>query len=359
MHSNSTTDDNALKRALRPPHLLALLLVTALSVADDSTQTSSDELFVSRLDHDVRSALSALPHGFYESVVDNPIQVRRQLVQLYSQQTRDPVPSNISVTDRLIEWEATRGLRLVIYEAESETTRPALLWFHGGGHVIGTAECDDLCIPLADALNGVIVSVDYPLAPESTYEAHIAAGARALAWLAEHAHELDVDPGRIAIGGGSAGGGLAAGLALYNRDTNGPPVAFQLLLYPMLDNKHDTPSGHEINHPGVWNRAVSLKAWALYLGNENDSESVSPYAAPSRSAALEGLPPAYVTVGTEDLFRDEAIDYAQRLMAAGVHTGLEVHPGLFHGASRLAPQAAVSRRLIAGYTEALRRALSH
>ena len=173
----------------------------------------------------------------------------------------------------------------------------------------------------------------------------------------ENAAELGVDSSRIAIGGGSAGGGLTAGLALYNRDNKGPDVAFQLLVYPMLDDTHETPSGYEVTHPNVWNRDVSLKAWKMYLGDEYGTDKVSPYAAAARATDLSGLPPAFVTVGTEDLFRDEDIDYAQRLMAAGIPTELQVVPGMFHGGEGLVPTAGVSQRMRLGYLDALKRAI--
>ena len=125
----------------------------------------------------------------------------------------------------------------------------------------------------------------------------------------------------------------------------------------MIDDTHDTPSGHEITHEKVWHRDVSLQAWRMYLGEEYGSDRVSPYAAAARATDFSGLPPAFVTVGERDLFRDEAIDYAQRLMAAGVPTGLAVYPGMNHLGELLAPQAAVSQRMRGDYLAALRRAL--
>ena len=168
---------------------------------------------------------------------------------------------------------------------------------------------------------------------------------------------MGVEPARIAIGGASAGGGLSAALALYNRDHGGPDLAFQLLIYPMIDDWHDTPSGHAITHPTVWNRELSLKAWKMYLGAEYGSDRVSPYAAAARARDLSGLPPALVTVGMLDLFRDENINYAQRLMAAGVPTALQVYPGMYHGAEMSVMDAAVSKRMRTAYRDALRRAI--
>ena len=171
----------------------------------------------------------------------------------------------------------------------------------------------------------------------------------------ENAAELNVDPSRVAIGGASAGGGMAAGLALMLRDRGGPEIAFQLLLYPMIDNLHDTPSGQYTNHP-VWNQKTSFASWEMYLDG-TPGKDASAYAAAARATDLSGLPPAYICVGAEDLFRDEDIDYARRLIAAGVACELSVYPGLFHGGDSFMPQAAVSQRLEMSFLHALRQRL--
>jgi len=175
-------------------------------------------------------------------------------------------------------------------------------------------------------------------------------------WAAEHAADLKIDANRLAIGGASAGAGMAAGLAQMNRDHDGPALAMQLLLYPMLDNLHDTPSGHITNNP-VWNRQTSLNAWEMYLDGV-PGKRASPYAAAIRAKDLTGLPPAYMCVGAEDLFRDENIDYARRLNDAGVPTELIVYPGLFHGADVFMPTARLSQRLDNEFIQALSRVLS-
>ena len=144
---------------------------------------------------------------------------------------------------------------------------------------------------------------------------------------------------------------MAAGVALMNRDRGGPDLALQLLLYPMIDNLHDTPSGQITNNP-VWNQKTSFNAWEMYL-NGVPGEKASPYAAAARATDLTGLPPAYICVGAEDLFRDEDIEYARRLMAAGVASELSVYPGLYHGADMFAPQAAVCQRLEQAFMQAL------
>ena len=189
-------------------------------------------------------------------------------------------------------------------------------------------------------------------APAGTEDCHAA-----LLWMVENAQELGIDTNRLAIGGASAGGGMAASLALMNRDRKGPELKLQLLIYPMIDDTHDTPSGHLVRHPNVWNRDVSTKAWKMYLADSYGGD-VSPYAAASRATDVSNLPPAFISVGTVDLFRDENIEYARRLLAAGVPTELHVYPGCFHASELVAPEAAVSQRMLQGYVDAVKRALT-
>ena len=248
-------------------------------------------------------------------------------------------------------------LRVVIYQPPVEALRPGLLWTHGGGYIFGDARDDGSCIPHAEHTGCTIVSVDYRMAPEHVAPAATEDCHAALLWMVEHAEELGIDIERLAIGGTSAGGGLAAGLALLNRDQNGPKLKFQLLIYPMIDDTHETHSGHFVTQPNVWNRDVSMKAWKMYLGDSYGGD-VSPYVAASRATDVSNLPPAFITVGALDLFRDENIEYARRLLAAGVPTELQVFPGCFHASEVRAPQAAVSLRMRQGYLDALKRALA-
>jgi acetyl esterase/lipase len=176
-------------------------------------------------------------------------------------------------------------------------------------------------------------------------------------WIASNAEKLGVDAERIAIYGGSAGGGLAAATALLARDQGEPVLAFQMLLYPMLDDRCQTPSSNEITDIGVWDRSANIEAWRHVLGDQQGSKDVSPYAAPARELDLRGLPPTYIDVGALDLFRDEAIEYAARLMQNGVPTELHVYPGAVHSSEVFAPEADVSRRVVSYRSAALRRAL--
>lgn len=172
-----------------------------------------------------------------------------------------------------------------------------------------------------------------------------------------NATALGIDPRRIAVGGASAGGGLAAGLALLARDRGGPAIAFQFLIYPMLDDRTVAAAARAVTDPRVWNLAANRNGWRAYLGDEPGGADVSPYAAAARATDLRNLPPAYLSVGTRDLFVDEDIAYAQRLLAAEVAVELHVYPGAFHGAEVLVPTAALSRRMVTDQDEALKRAL--
>ena len=298
-----------------------------------------------------------LPAALVTAVGDDPLLARQLNDEVVAQMTQELSPSTVTAEERTIPGPDGE-IPIVIYQPPDEAPRPGLLWIHGGGYITGTARDDINGYAFAEHVGATVVSVDYRLAPEVTYSESVSDCFVALNWLVDHAGELGVIKNRVAIGGASAGGGLSAGLTLYNRDQGGPAIAFQLLIYPMIDNTHNTPSGHEITFERVWNRAVSLKAWRMYLGEEYGTDQVSPYAAAARATDLSGLPPAFVTVGTLDLFRDESIDYAQRLMAAGIPTELAVYPGMYHGGETLVPQAALSRRMRMDYLDALKRALA-
>jgi len=209
---------------------------------------------------------------------------------------------------------------------------------------MGDIEQDDrLMKQLVKRVGCVAVSVDYRLPPEHPFPAPVEDCYAGLQWLFAHAGDLGVDPSRIAIGGASAGGGLAAGLALLTRDRGEVQVAFQLLIYPMIDDRNITPASYAITDPRVWHRESNRLGWKAYLGRDGGGDDVSPYAA-ARATDLTNLPSAYIPVGALDLFIDENIEYAQHLIQAGVPTELHVYPGAFHGFDVFAPSAAVSKQ---------------
>ncbi len=227
------------------------------------------------------------------------------------------------------------GVRLYRPTGASEGG-PGLLWIHGGGYLIGSAAQDDqLCRRFARELGATVVSVDYRLAPENPYPIPLEDCYSALAWLVGLS---SVDPARVAIGGASAGGGLAAALALLARDRNEIPLAAQLLVYPMLDDR--TVQREGLDNPGhrLWNQSSNKFGWACYLADADPDIAV-----PARREDLSGLPPAWMGVGTLDLFHDEDLAYAERLRAAGVQCQVEVVSGAFHGFDGILPKAEVSQ----------------
>lgn len=235
---------------------------------------------------------------------------------------------------------------------------PGFYWIHGGAMVVGNVAMDDLqCKRVAVESDCIVASVEYRLAPENPHPAPIEDCYAGLKWFFSHAEHLGVDRARIAVGGASAGGGLAAALALLARDRGEMEIAFQQLIYPMLDDRNITPSSHSINHPGMWTRKENIAAWSHLLGKPAGSDDVSPHASPARAENLSGLPPAFIIVGELDLFVDEDIEYAQRLTRAGVPTELHVFPGAFHLSDRYLPKSATSKRWAAVTASALRQAL--
>jgi acetyl esterase len=235
---------------------------------------------------------------------------------------------------------------------------PALYWIHGGGFILGDVD-GDLEAPahIAAALGAVVVSVEYRLAPEHPFPAPVEDCYAGLTWMAASADELGIDRARIAIAGVSAGGGLAAAVALMARDRRGPALCLQVLDIPELDDRLSAPSMRAYTDTPIWDYPSAVISWQAYLGPDR-SAGTSPYAAPARATDLSGLPPAYVVTCEFDPLRDEGIEYAQRLMRAGVPTELHHYPGTFHGSCAAGPQAAVSRRMIDDRTAALARAVA-
>jgi acetyl esterase/lipase len=286
---------------------------------------------------------------------------RRMMDELAAAQlAKAPPIEGVSTEDRQVPGPAGAPNVLVrLYQpTERPDTLPALLWIHGGGYVLGSVERDDvLAKHLARVGQCVVASVEYRLAPEYPFPASVEDCYAALKWLSAHSAELGVNKSRIAVGGASAGGGLAAGLALLTRDRAEVEVAFQLLIYPMIDDRTIAPASETVPDTLVWTRENNRMGWRAYLGREPGGPDVSPYAAAARATDLRGLPPAYIPVGDLDLFLDENITYAQRLLAAGVPTELHVYPGAFHGFNGFVPGAEVSRRFNAERDHALKRML--
>jgi Esterase/lipase len=255
--------------------------------------------------------------------------------------------------------DAEIPLRLYRPTGCKNTLLPVIVWMHGGGYVLGSIETEDaFCELIVTGAECAVASVGYRLAPENRYPAAIEDCYAALTWVAANAGTLRIDPDRIAVGGVSGGGGLAAALALMSRDRNGPCLVFQMPLYPMLDDRNETPSSKSftaVSMPRTWNRENNITAWRMYLG-DTMGDNVPYYAAPARAADLSDLPPAYICIGTLDPFRDEVCAYAGRLLESGISVEFHVYPGCYHGFDAYGNTAEISCRARAEYMTALKNA---
>jgi len=265
------------------------------------------------------------------------------------------------VSERLVPGPAGAPAVSLLICRPAGVTRPlaAVYHTHGGGMIMGDNRTGVL--PLLDwsqELQLVVVSVEYRLAPECPHPGPVEDCFAGLQWTTAHAGELGIDPDRIVVAGASAGGGLAAALALMARDRGGPRLAGQMLMCPMIDDRNDTPSSRQMAGRGVWDRTANETGWTALLGDARGSQDVSPYAAPARAADLSGLPPAFIDVGSAETFRDEDVTYASRIWQAGGIAELHVWPGGFHGFTMMAPDAAVSREATAAQLSWLRRLLA-
>jgi acetyl esterase/lipase len=266
-----------------------------------------------------------------------------------------PFDPNIDEIERTIPGpDGAVPIRIYMPKDRSEAG-PGFVNFHGGGFILGDLESEHArCLAMTAQGGAVSVGVDYRLAPEHPFPAGAEDCYAALQWVAANAAELKIDPAKIAIGGGSAGGNLAAAVALMARDRGGPAVAFQLLIYPVIDDRCETPSMQNGAGLYIWDKQNSIDMWNQYIGR--DRSNVSPYAAPARATDLSGLPPAYVMTAEHDPLRDEGILYALRLMQAGVQVELHSYPGTVHGFDFLAPSE-VSTAAVAEGVAAFRRAM--
>ncbi|MGC8634282.1 MAG: alpha/beta hydrolase [Candidatus Limnocylindrales bacterium] len=268
-----------------------------------------------------------------------------------------PGPRGLHAEERWMPRPDGSRLRVRVYRAPQPPSGvPGILWCHGGGYVMGSPEQDGATYRrLIEATGAVVVAPDYRLAPAAPYPAALDDCYAALCWLRDSAASLGVAEDRLAVAGNSAGGGLTAALTLLARDRGEVAIAFQLPLYPMLDDRCATPSARENDAP-VWDAVTNRHAWRIYLGELAGTDRVSPYAAPARATDLAGLPPAFTYVGSIEPFRDEVVDHVRRLRAAGVPVAFEVYAGCYHGFDVVAPGAPVSRRALAEQSAWLREA---
>ncbi len=271
------------------------------------------------------------------------------------------------IAGRAIDWQdrvipgpdGAPDVEITIFRprgSEGETL-PGFVNIHGGGMIVGHRSWETArVVDIVDEHRVVAVNVEYRLAPEDPYPAGVEDCYAAFLWTHANARELGIDPERIVVGGGSAGGGLTAAVALLARDRNGPVMAGQLLLCPMIDNTNTTVASRQYDGIGTWQREANLLAWSCVLGDELAFSTDAPaYAAPSRATDLAGLPPAYIEVGEAEAFRDEDTEYALRIWATGGQAELHVWGGGAHGFDMYMPDAEITRATLAARTSWLRR----
>jgi triacylglycerol lipase len=307
-----------------------------------------------RVDRELRAGLELMPP--YELTPEVLPAIREQMDAVAAMPVEDAYEVECEI--RRAPAADGRAVEIVLYRPRHATGRlPAVLEIHGGGFIMGSARMSAALNRQRAAEAGCLVAcVDYRLAPETRHPGPLEDCYAALAWLHREAEALDLDPGRVGVLGQSAGGGLAAALALLARDRGEHRLAFQHLIYPMLDDRTVLKDAVDGRGEFVWTPAANRFGWAALLGAEPGGPEISAYAAPARAQDLAKLPPAFMYVGGLDLFLEEDLDYARRLMAAGVPVELHVYPGAYHGF-----EVAVGARLVAqaqrDSLDALKRAL--
>lgn len=296
--------------------------------------------------------LSTYPGGLN---APETIEERRDLISTYLAQF--PRNEFVSRTDLKIKSQASGvDIPIRLYRPLNQSTSSrvdcAVIMIHGGGMVMGSIETDDAnAAYLSLALDCLVVSIDYRLAPEHPYPAALDDCADVSAWVFDNTSDLKISPDKIVLYGGSAGGGLAIALGLRIRDQGLKQFALICAPYPMIDDRNQTPATFEITDLGVWDRRANIESWGWYLGQMPSSElnpefsRVDSYAAPARAEDLSGLAPIYTDVGDVDLFRDDVIDFVNRLRAAGNQVEFHLIPGMFHAGELFNPDAAISKAL--------------
>lgn len=253
----------------------------------------------------------------------------------------------IDLVEELIPGYDGYQIQVSVLRPRTGRHRPGIVYAHSGGFMFGDRFSGvDLALDWVENLGAVLVTMEYRLSPEHPDPYPREDAYATLEWVASNAERLGVRSDRLLVAGGSAGGGIAAGLALAARDRGGPALCGQLLDYPMLDDRGTSPSTRQFDGVGVWDRISNETGWSALLGEAFGGQDVSPYAAPARADSLAGLPPAFIDVGSAEIFRDESIEYAQRIWNAGGDAELHVWPGGFHAFDIFAPHTALARQAI-------------
>ncbi len=345
-----------MKKLLSILLLFLCMLLPAFALA--RANTSQTPPTIERVDHELLPAFKASQpldfektgiepfRNYFASLVDSPDLPNDPAVKVYNVYIENPT--------------SPQSLRLRIYEpVEKKDNLAGIYWIHGGGFLFGVPEQDEAqSIRFAKEVGAVVVAVDYRLAPEHPYPAALNDCYAGLLWFANNADALGVDKNKIAVAGASAGGGLCAAVTLLARDKGEPKLAFQMPLYPMIDDRFLTPASHEKIDLRVWNNTANRYAWNAYIGDLAGTDKVTEYISPARAKDLSGLPPAYSCVGNLDPFRDDTINYMARLAQAGVPTELHVYPSAYHAFEVIAPTTAYSKSVVDEYVQVLQKALN-
>ncbi len=284
--------------------------------------------------------------------------IRAQMAEFTRLQSADQVPGT-STIEHFVPSPEGHEVRVLVHRPDDLSgAAPGILYAHGGGYLLGSADSMRITNQLmAREASCIVVSVDYRLPPEVPHPGPVEDCYAALKWLHDNAEELGIDKGRIAVAGESAGGGLAATTALLARDRGEVPLVYQHLIYPMLDDRTGPETANPFSGEFVWTADNNRLGWSALLGHAPGGEGVSGYASPARAEDLSGLPATFITVGALDLFAEENLEYARRLMRAGVPTELHLYPGAYHG-FELAKDAAVTKAAHVTSMAALLRGLS-
>ena len=321
-------------------------------------ETNSQKSIGSKIDIESKipldELLKAIPGGF--NSISDVVQRRAVTNELFLSMKDDEVAVNVVITDYNVPGlnNAPDILVRVYTPKSAKDKNPGIYCIHGGGMIIGSVIGEETnSITLALKLNAVVAAVAYRLAPENPYPAAVEDCYAGLVWMAKNSKNLKVDPKKIAVYGGSAGGGLTLATTMMARDKKFPNVCFQMPLYPMIDDRNTSLSSHQITNIGIWDRDANIEAWKWYLGGKEADE----YAAPSRATNLKGLQLTFIDVGEVDLFRDEDIEFVQKLLKAGVSTEFHLYPGAYHASEIIAPTASLSSRIWEVRYNALKRAL--
>jgi acetyl esterase/lipase len=310
------------------------------------------------LDPEFATALAPNAEAMAESTPPpvGDVKTRRATFEAIIASANAAQPTELDVTTTDFRAVSSDGATVPLrwYAKEGASPGSAALYLHGGRMIVGNFGLFDAPLSRYVSASGVpMLSVDYRVAPEHPHPVPVEDSYAGLRWLSDHADELGVDPARIAAMGDSAGGGLAAAVALLDRDRSGPVVARQILLYPMLDDRNTTPDP-EIVPFAVWSYDDNATGWGALLGNAAGGPEDSAYAAPVRATDLSGLPATYIEVGQLDIFRDEDLEYARRLSLAGVPVEFHLYPGVPHEFDAIAFDSDVAQRAREGLIRVLR-----